>query len=44
MRGEVSPLSISLVYGVATLSGAALLPLFGLWADRSSAARFLGAV
>jgi hypothetical protein len=40
----LAPLSISLVYGVATLSGAALLPFLGFWADRSSAARFLGTV
>jgi sugar phosphate permease len=40
----MSAVAISGVYGAATLLGAALLPFLGTWADRWSAARFLGAV
>jgi sugar phosphate permease len=40
----LGPVTISTLYGVATLLGAALLPLLGAWADRWPASRFLGAV
>lgn len=40
----LSPVTISTLYGVATLLGATLLPFLGAWADRWSASRFLGMV
>lgn len=40
----ISRLAISSLYSAATLTAALALPLFGVWADRTSGGRFLGAV
>ncbi|MBR9991237.1 MAG: MFS transporter [Gemmatimonadetes bacterium] len=40
----ISRVQISSIYAGATLAAAATLPLFGAWADRTSARRFMGVV
>lgn len=41
---EISRLAISSIYSAATLAAALALPLFGRWADRARAGRYLGTV
>lgn len=40
----ISRVEISSAYALATLAAAATLPLFGAWADRTSARRFMGTI
>ena len=40
----ISRVQISSIYAGATLAAAATLPLFGAWADRTTARRFMGVV